>query len=46
MLTRIRGEGEVPETYEFTERSVFGVLQGRVKVVEKWPHTEWAHHGC
>jgi hypothetical protein len=35
LLTRVRKEGELPETYKYSEKSTFGVLEGTVTIVEK-----------
>ena len=35
LLTRVRKEGEAPETYKYIEKSTFGVLEGTVTIVEK-----------
>jgi hypothetical protein len=35
ILTRTRKEGEVPETYKYTEKSTYGVLKGVVTIQEK-----------
>ncbi len=35
LLTRVRKEGETSETYKYTEKSTFGVLEGTVTIVEK-----------
>ena len=35
ILTRVRKEGEAPETYKYIEKSTFGVLEGTVTIVEK-----------
>lgn len=35
VLTRIRKEGEQPETYKYFEKSTFGVLEGTVNIIEK-----------
>jgi hypothetical protein len=35
LLTRARKEGETPDTYKYTEKSTFGVLEGTVTIVEK-----------
>lgn len=35
ILTRVRKEGEVPETYKYHENSTFGVLEGTVNIIEK-----------
>jgi hypothetical protein len=35
VLTRVRKEGEQPDTYKYTEKSTYGVLEGTVTIVEK-----------
>jgi hypothetical protein len=35
LLTRYRKTDEQPETYKYTEKSTFGVLEGVVTIVEK-----------
>lgn len=35
ILTRVKKEGEVPETFKYHEKSIFGVLEGAVTIVEK-----------
>jgi hypothetical protein len=35
LLTRVRKADEQPETYKYTEKSTFGVLEGVVTIVEK-----------
>ena len=35
LLTRVRKTEEQPETYKYTEKSTFGVLEGVVTIVEK-----------
>lgn len=35
LLTRVRKEGEQPETYKYSEKSTFGVWEGTVTIVEK-----------
>lgn len=35
LLTRVRKEGEQPETYKYVEKSTFGVLEGTVVIQEK-----------
>jgi len=35
LLTRVRKEGEQPETYKYSEKSTLGVLQGTVVIQEK-----------
>lgn len=35
ILARARKEGEQPETYKYSEKSTFGVLEGTVTIVEK-----------
>lgn len=35
LLTRVRKEGETPETHKYMEKSTFGVLEGTVTIVEK-----------
>jgi len=35
LLTRDRKADEQPETYKYTEKSTFGVLEGVVTIVEK-----------
>jgi len=34
LLTRVMGEDEYPETYEFKEVSSFGILEGTVTLIE------------
>ena len=35
LLTRVRKADEQPETYQYIEKSTFGVLEGTVTIVEK-----------
>lgn len=35
VLTRIRKDGEQAETFKYSEKSLYGVLQGTVNIVEK-----------
>ena len=35
LLTRVRKEGEQPETYKYSEKSTLGILEGTVTIVEK-----------
>lgn len=35
ILTRTRKEGEQAESYKYTEKSLYGVLEGTVNIVEK-----------
>lgn len=35
IVTRARKEGEVPETFNFREKSNYGILEGTVKIIEK-----------
>ena len=35
ILTRARKEGEQPETYKYSEKSTYGVLEGTVTIQEK-----------
>ena len=35
LLTRVRKEGELPETYKYSEKSTLGVLEGTVTIIEK-----------
>lgn len=35
LLTRVRKEGEQPETYKYIEKSTAGVLEGIVTIIEK-----------
>jgi len=35
LLTRVRKADEQPETYMYTEKSTFGLLEGVVTIVEK-----------
>ena len=35
ILTRVRKEGENPETYKYIEKSTLGALEGIVTIIEK-----------
>jgi hypothetical protein len=35
LLTRVRKDGEFPETYKYIEKSTFGVWEGTVVIQEK-----------
>lgn len=35
LLTRVRKEGEQPQTYKYSEKSTLGILEGTVTIVEK-----------